>query len=444
MNTTFKLTLLLMAALLLACQTVSGLLSPPTATPPPSSMTAPSLPTPTAASPADTTPALESFSLSQDQQQEILDDLWNIIATEYLYPELNGLDWDEIHAEYTDQIAGGLSDQEFYSAMDEMIFRLGDDHSAFLSPEQVAEEEAVYAGDLDYVGIGVFIGGVPERERAVIYMIIPGGSAEAAGLQARDSVLTVDGQPVLDEFGYPTDTIRGPEGTQVVLEVQTPGQAPRTVTLTRTRITGTLPVPHNLLTTPAGQRIGYIFIPTFADSNVDGLVRDALENLTAGGPLDGLILDNRHNDGGFESELRGTLRLFTNGVVGYFVNRQAREPLRVSGLDINGSQTVPLVVLVGENTYSYGEVFSGVLGDQNRATLIGETTLGNVETLWSYDFSDGSRAWLAHDTFSPANDPEIDWEETGIVVDIVAPTAWDLTTQAEDPAILAALEFFDE
>ncbi len=443
MKTTLKLTLLLSAALLLACQTVTGLLSPSTATPLPASATTVSPLAPTAASPAGT-PEAETFSLPQHQQQEILDALWQIIATEYLYPDLNGLDWDEIHAEYSDKIAAGLSDQEFYFAMDEMIFRLGDDHSAFLSPAQVAEEEAVYAGNLDYVGIGVYLGGVPERERAVIYMIIPGGSAEAAGLQARDSILTVDGQPVLDEFGYPTDTIRGPEGTPVVLEVQTPGEAPRTLTLTRTRITGTLPVPYNLLTTPAGQRIGYIFIPTFADSNVDGLVRDALENLTASGPLDGLILDNRLNDGGFESELRGTLRLFTDGVVGYFVNRDGREPLRVSGLDINGSQTVPLVVLVGENTYSYGEVFSGVLGDQNRATLIGETTLGNVETLWSYDFSDGSRAWLAHDTFAPANNPEIDWEETGIVVDILAPADWDLTTQADDPAILAALKFFDE
>lgn len=431
----------LVAALLLACQAASGLVAPATPTPTtPPSPTAPPAPT---ASP-EPTPNEETFTLPQSQQQEIFEELWTIIASEYLYPDLNGLDWDAIHTEYSERIASGLSDQAFYFAMSELIFRLGDDHSAFLSPQEVAAQEAAYAGTLDYVGIGVYLGAVPERKRAVIYMVIPGGPAAAAGLQARDSILSVDGQPILDEEGYPNNSILGPENTEVVLEVQTPGQAARQVTLTRSRITGNLPVPYRLFTSPAGQRVGYIFIPTFSDGNIDALVRSALEALTAAGPLDGLILDNRLNDGGFESELRGTLRFFIDGLIGHFVNREGRTPIRINGRNIGGSQSVPLVVLVGPETYSYGEVFSGVLRDQGRATLIGENSLGNVETLWGYNFSDGSRAWLAHDTFAPVNDPEADWEETGIRVDIHASAAWDLTTEDEDPAILAALEFFDQ
>jgi carboxyl-terminal processing protease len=228
-----------------------------------------------------------------------------------------------------------------------------------------------------------------------------------------------------------------------VVEVQTPGQTPRQVTITRRRITGRLPVPHETFTTPGGQRIGYVLIPTFADGNIGEQIGEALRALTTSGPLDGLILDNRINDGGFDTELRGALGYFLRGVVGHFVNRQGRTPLRINPQDINGSLSVPLVVLVGPETYSYGEVFAGVLADQGRATLIGETTGGNVETLYSYDFEDGSRLWLAHDTFRPVNAPDADWEETGIVVHLSAPSAWDLTTQADDPAILAALAFFD-
>jgi len=52
---------------------------------------------------------------------------------------------------------------------------------------------------------------------------------------------------------------------------------------------------------------------------------------------------------------------------------------------VNGSQQIPLVVLIGQATASYGEVFAGVLKDIGRAYLIGETTDGNVETLWGYD-----------------------------------------------------------
>ena len=48
---------------------------------------------------------------------------------------------------------------------------------------------------------------------------------------------------------------------------------------------------------------------------------------------------------------------------------------------VSAVKASPLVVLVGPDTVSFGEVFSGILKDQGRATLIGETTDGNVEIL---------------------------------------------------------------
>jgi carboxyl-terminal processing protease len=101
-------------------------------------------------------------------------------------------------------------------------------------------------------------------------------------------------------------------------------------------------------------------------------------------------------------------------------------------------------VLVGPNTVSFGEIFSGILKDQGRATLIGETTEGNVEILWGYNFEDGSRAWIAHDTFEPVNHPEWDWEHDGIIVDIEVPADWDEFTFQTDPAIQAALEHLNQ
>ena len=100
-------------------------------------------------------------------------------------------------------------------------------------------------------------------------------------------------------------------------------------------------------------------------------------------------------------------------------------------------------VLVGPGTYSFGEVFSGIMKDSGRAYLIGETTDGNIETLYGYDFQDGSRAWIAHDTFRPANNPDEDWEETGIQPHLTVPAAWDLYLLEDDPAVKAALEHLD-
>jgi carboxyl-terminal processing protease len=177
---------------------------------------------------------------------------------------------------------------------------------------------------------------------------------------------------------------------------------------------------------------------------VDNRVKEVIKELSADGPLDGLILDNRLNEGGFNTVMEDTLKLFSGGLMGYFVNREGKEALKLSAKDVKGSTTVPLVVLIGLDTVSFGEIFAGILKDQGRATLIGETTDGNVETLWGYDFEDGSRAWIAHDTFRPANQPESDWEKSGIVPHITAAGDWDLITFENDPVIQVALEYFDK
>ena len=147
--------------------------------------------------------------------------------------------------------------------------------------------------------------------------------------------------------------------------------------------------------------------------------------------------------GGFDNVMEDVLRRYVDGLVGHFVDRQIEKALVVKAGDINGSTTVPLVVLVGKETVSFGEIFSGILQDLERATLIGETTDGNVETLWGYDFDDGSLAWIAHDTFRPVNNPQSDWEKNGIVPDLTVHSDWDLVTFETDPVIIAALEYFD-
>ncbi len=419
-----------------------------TVTPSPTFTPSPTLsPSPTPI-PSDTpTPTTEPtptyIPLSLDDQRDVFEDLWITVRDNYLYPDFNGADWNAIHDEYNQRLETGLTTADFYLAMGEMINLLQDDHSVFLDPQMVADEEAEYAGNLDYVGIGIIMSAVPERQRAVIILVFPGSPAEEVGLKAHDSILSVDGVPILDEEGFLQNIVRGPEGTTITVSVQTPGEEPRELSITRRRISGQLPVPYSVLTTPSGKRVGYILIINFADGTIDDSIGEALDAMTADGPLDGLILDNRQNVGGYSDVLEGTLSYFTTGLVGNFISRGQTEPLRIRPEDIGGSQDVPLVVMVGTGTASFGEIFSGVMKDIGRAYLIGETTDGNVEILWGYDFSDGSRAWIAHDTFRPLNHPEENWEQTGIIPDLPIAVEWDLVTLETDPAVLAALEHFD-
>jgi carboxyl-terminal processing protease len=450
-QTRLILTMVVLSLAALACQTVMEGFTPPTEiptlpptetlTPAPTDTVTPSPVPPTSTPQPEPSPTLEP--VSQDVQVEILDELWGIVNEEYLYEDFNGVDWNEVYTRYRQIVNDGLTTEDFYAAMDMMVYELNDEHSVFLNPQQVVAEEAEYAGENDYVGIGVWIQFLPNEDRAVVLLTFPGSPAEAAGIRSHDSILAVEGVSLEHVEGSALDLLLGVEGTEVTFTVQTPGEEPRTMTVPRQKITSPLPVPYQALTSPGGKRIGYIVIPSFSDSTIDKQVGEALAAMTQEEALDGLILDNRLNGGGWDNVASSTLGYFTRGVVGHFTNRVDRYAFRVPRKDVGGSDELPLVVLVGPDTASFGEIFAGVLKDQGRATIIGETTPGNVELLWGYNFKDGSRAWIAHDRFIPVNDQEADWEHTGIVVDIEAPALWFEVTLETDPAVLAALEVFD-
>jgi len=391
-----------------------------------------------------TTPTLMPTITPSPFHFRVFEDLWQVVNDNYLYRDFNGQDWDSIRVEYRARIEEGLTDDDFYAAMEEMIFRLNDDHSAFLNPEDAAQEDSEFSGENNFVGIGILTTAIPERDRIAIILTFPGSPAEQAGLRPHDSILEADGVPVLDENGFRRDLLRGPAGTQVTLTVQSPGEAPRQVNVIRNQVNGPVPVFYTWLESPNGGKIGYILLTTFADETTDDQVAEAIQQLSQDTPLDGLILDNRYNSGGADNVARGVLSYFTSGVLGYFVDRdQIQRSMEVVGNDRYASSTLPLVVLIGRDTVSFGEIFSGVLRDSGKAYLIGEQTEGNIELLWGYDFEDGSRAWIAKETFRPANNPEQDWEVEGITPDEIITSNWDEVTLKSDPLIQAALDYLD-
>ncbi|HEX9385009.1 MAG TPA: S41 family peptidase [Anaerolineales bacterium] len=439
---------------LLACNFVTQMVFPPTATPTATvTVTASSTLTPTPLIPAFIPPECASVPLAtippdvsaqatsefqvteipQGEQLSILRELGDVVENVYVYPDYNGKNWNEIEARYRGEIETGLDTQSFYNEMSTMITELGDEHSFFLSPMEVAESEAELKGDVQFVGVGIY--GEPdfERGRLIVVSTFPGSPAEFAGIQDHDSILTVDNQPIQEEFG---NLLRGPQCSAVKLTVQSPGETPRDVMLIRYAIEGNVPIDARIVTTTDGSKIGYIFIPSFFDETLPGQIKDAL---TEFGKLDGLILDLRMNGGGSSAVTYPILEYFIHGRLGQFVSRDDARALDIEANEIQNSQTVPLIVMVSKDTVSFGEIFAGVMKDSGRAKIVGETSLGNVEVLHGYDFKDGSQVWLAAETFHSAFS-NTNWEETGIIPDVQAFAAWDTFYFDNDPSIAAAIE----
>lgn len=443
---------------LLACSTVTNMIIPPTATLTPSAtitLTASPTATPTATplvpayippecanKPLATLPAEAALAptvdvpaneqVAKDAQLDILEEVDDIVRTTYVYPDFNGRDWNEIESRYQSKIEAGLGTEDFYYQMESMIEELGDEHSFFLSPLDVKASQEELKGENTFVGIGVYSNVEPENGRLVVISTFPDSSADHAGIQPHDSILKVDGYPVIAEN---INRLRGPACSALVVTVQSPGEAPRDIVLVRHAMTGNLRIDARLVSTSDGSKIGYIFIPTFFDETIPAQIQKALERF---GQLDGLILDLRMNGGGSSTVANPILSFFTQGRLGQFVSRDESRALQIKPYPINNSQTVPLVVMVSRDTVSYGEIFAGIMRDSREARITGETSLGNVEVLHGYNFEDGSQLWLASEAFFPAHSDE-NWEESGIVPDLEAFTSWDSFTFETDPSIAAAL-----
>jgi carboxyl-terminal processing protease len=401
----------------------------PTATPTPAPTQIPLTPTPT------------FVPLSLEERERLFARLWEHVQTNYVYRDFRGLDWDAIREEYLPKIRDAATTDDFYALLEEMINRLGDEHSRFESPQGVIEEQARFEGDLNYVGIGAVVRDVDEG--GLITRIARGGPAEQAGLQVRDLIIQVGGIPFTDtqRFGPrgPISVIRGAPGTGVILTIRSPGSTDREVEVIR----GVIPpdaFPSVESMRLPGTQIGYVLVDTFSLENLDDRVKDAIAELTDTGPLDGLIIDVRNNGGGQINLMLNTIGLFVDGgSIGYSEGPRRRYDLDVTtGRLLSAIDGVPIVVLTGPDTVSAGEIFASGMQQLGRATIVGQPSAGNTENLLAEDFVDGSRVWLAELVFYQADGTII--EGTGVQPDRAVDGEWWRFDIPDDPQVQAAVE----
>jgi len=178
------------------------------------------------------------------------------------------------------------------------------------------------------------------------------------------------------------------------------------------------------------ENIGYISLPDLATDFVASNLRIAVQELQTEGAA-AFILDMRDNGGGKLVELLQAAGIFTRGFV---LRNITRWTLPIPMPAVGSVETeLPLVVLINDNVHSAAEGLAGVLEVSERATLIGQTTAGNVEALLPFCFRDGSQAWVATGVLAPIRGAT--WEGRGVEPDIAVDP---------DTALEVAIEYLQE
>lgn len=263
------------------------------------------------------------------------------------------------------------------SALNAMLNYLGDNYTTYLTDEQRKALEESLQGT--YQGIGVEI----NKDR-VITKVTKNGPAEAAGLQAGDKFMIVDGTKLNDTDGTAVGVlIRGTEKKSVDIVVDRNGEE-----LTFNVKIGTIEEPA-VTYEMKENNIGYIQISKFSRP-LTSQMETALRELETNG-MEKLIIDLRNNTGGYLDSAETTASLFLKkGKLIYSLeDKNSKEDYYDQ---TETSRDYPIVILINNNSASSAEILAAALKDSYGAVLVGQTSYGKGKVQQTYDMEDGSMA----------------------------------------------------
>jgi carboxyl-terminal processing protease len=276
------------------------------------------------------------------------------------------------------------------------IAGLYDPHSTYFSADTF--EDFGIQMKLQLVGIGAMLG--MDEDTCTVKEIVPGGPADLGHqLKPNDKIIEVaqDGAEPVEIIGMKlrkiVDQIRGAKGTKVRLIVQpadaTDSSVRKEIVITRDVVkldsararAAVFQVP-----APDGKIVplGVITLPAFygpaEDGDTDADRTSASEDVSKllvqlkQSKIQGLVLDLRHNGGGYLSEAIELAGLFIHKgpvvqVKGYDGDIQI-DTDKAESLAYDG----PMAVLVDRFSASASEIVAGALKDYGRAVVIGDSS----------------------------------------------------------------------
>ena len=352
--------------------------------------------------------------------------------------------WDTYRT-ITQRYAGGDVDESALveGAIRGMIEALGDPYSSYLTSQEYRDSLQGISGQFEGIGAEIATEDSDGTQgcatlgpdcRLVIVSPLDGSPAEKAGLLPGDYVLAADGVPFTDlTVDGARDRIRGPRGSVVELTVQRGSDPPFMLEITRDVIQQR-EVRSELL----DGDIGYVRLAGFSDASAQQLEEEVQKHLDAGSTQ--LILDLRGNPGGYVTAARDVASEFiADGVL--FWEEDAKggqlETRSVAG-GIATDPAIELVCLIDQGSASASEIVAGALKDNERATLVGQTTFGKgTVQQWQELPGEGGAFRL---TVARWLTPNKTWiHDAGIEPDIAVTIPEDLPA-GEDPVLDRAVE----
>lgn len=322
--------------------------------------------------------------------------VWSEVIYAFAYfDQVPELDW---HAEYLAYLPRVMSTErtiEYYALLTELMAKLEDGHTNVIYPPEL--RASVFARPAIRTAL---------IESRVLVSEIETDKARGAGVSVGDELIAIDGVPVREYASariepyvasstpqdrvlrtYTYELLRGDATQPVELELESATGERKQITLPRALDHGV--VRQNVTWRTLPDEVGYLAINTFNESNVDSLVRVAMEELSGSR---GLVIDVRTNGGGSSGwwvmrHLTDTCQTSAWSARQYVaVHRawgRAQQRLEQAAGTISASAddrrfSGPVALLVGPRTFSAAEDFAAAFAYSGRGVVVGEATGGST------------------------------------------------------------------
>ncbi|MDJ0535408.1 MAG: S41 family peptidase [Xenococcaceae cyanobacterium MO_207.B15] len=344
----------------------------------------------------------------EDSPKALVDEVWQIVNSEFVDQEFNHVDWldkrqELLSREYTNQ-------KQAYKAIRQSLRDLGDPYTRFLEPREFEELTSQTTGELSGIGIRLTIDN--DTSQLTVVEPLENSPAEKAGIQAGDKILQINDKPTsLMSIEQASTEIKGEVGTEVSLQISRPNKKVFDVTLVREQIE--LPSVGYTLKQEGNLKVGYIKLDEFS-SHAAEQMQKAIEDLSES-DISGFVLDLRGNPGGllFSSVEIARMWLEKGAIVSTIDRKGGNQKFSANGRALTD---LPLVVLVNRYSASASEILAGALKENKRATIVGTRTYGKGTVQSVHSLSDGSGLAVTIARYYPPSGMDIN--RKGIAPDV--------------------------
>ena len=287
-----------------------------------------------------------------------------------------------VEAKYVDEVDREALVQK---TIDHLLGQL-DPHSNYISREDLLAVNEQLDGS--FVGIGIEY--MVVEDTIVVVAPLADGPSALQGILAGDRIVTINDTLVAGVDVSSADIIgllRGEKGTQVDLGILRSGGEVQSYTITRDEIPNRSVDVHYML----DDETGYIKLNRFSATTYDEFM-NALKEMIEEEGMDDLVIDLRHNPGGYLQEATRILSQLFPEKGRTLVYTEGRAVGR-HDYDTNGRPLFDIdevAVLIDEGSASASEILAGAVQDYDRGVIIGRRSFGKGLVQEQYRLRDGS------------------------------------------------------